>query len=175
MQILFLPPLPTVVICFLIWPLLQVAAAYLCVKIPDRRYVPSSFFFRSHKWEKEGRIYDKIFKVSSWKGFLPDGGAITSGGYRKKHLTDFSGGNLQKFLIESCRAELSHWLAILPFWVFGFIAPARVIFYMLIYALVINLPCIIAQRYNRPRIIGLMERKNARQKAKRAESNAANV
>jgi glycosyl-4,4'-diaponeurosporenoate acyltransferase len=52
-----------------------------------------------------------------------------------------------------------HWLAILPFRVFGFFTPPIVILYMLIYALAINMPCIIAQRYNRPRIVRIVARR----------------
>ncbi|MEA5061120.1 MAG: hypothetical protein VB015_01720 [Erysipelotrichaceae bacterium] len=62
-----------------------------------------------------------------------------------------------QFLIESARGELTHWLAILPFWVFGFFAPSYIIPIMLAYALIVNLPCIIVQRYNRPRIKKLLK------------------
>lgn len=59
-------------------------------------------------------------------------------------------------LIESCRGEMTHWLPIFLFWVFGFIVPPYALVYMLIYALVANLPCIIVQRYNRPRILKIL-------------------
>ena len=83
--------------------------------------------------------------------------------FRKKNLEHVTHANLQRFLIESCRAEMTHVFAILPFWVFGFIAPPEVIWIMLIYAVAINLPCIIAQRYNRPRIQILMEKRFAKE------------
>jgi glycosyl-4,4'-diaponeurosporenoate acyltransferase len=67
--------------------------------------------------------------------------------------------NLQRFLTESCRAEMTHFFAILPFWLFGFIAPPEVILVMLVYAIALNMPCIIAQRYNRPRIEILMNKR----------------
>lgn len=51
-----------------------------------------------------------------------------------------------------------HWLGILPFWVFGLFAPPGVIWIMLAYALIVNLPCIIAQRYNRPRVYALLKK-----------------
>ena len=34
---------------------------------------------------------------------------------------------MRRFLVESCRAEATHFLAILPFWAFGFLAPPEVI------------------------------------------------
>ena len=38
----------------------------------------------------------------------------------QKKLTDFSERNLELFVIECCRGELTHLLAILAFWLFGF-------------------------------------------------------
>ena len=146
----------TAILCFLLWPLFQVAISIACLKIKDQKFDYNKFPYKTYKWEKEGKIYDKIFKVSKWKKFLPDGGAIMKGGYKKKNITDFSRENFQKFVIESCRAELSHLLAIFPFWVFGLFAPIEVIYIMLAYALIVNLPCIITQRFNRPRFIRLI-------------------
>jgi glycosyl-4,4'-diaponeurosporenoate acyltransferase len=164
MQIIFLTSSWTILLCFIVWPLLQVSAAFICLKLPERTFSSQSLLFRTYDFENGGRLYDRIFRVSKWKHLLPDGGMIWSKkAFRKKKLDSFSDESLTKFLIESGRAELTHWLAILPFWVFGFFAPARVIWYMLAYALIVNLPCIITQRYNRPRVQKLLyNRKNQR-------------
>ena len=154
MQILYLSTPWTSVICFAGWFVLQLGAALICLKIPDRWLTSERYLFRPHRWEMNGRLY-LLLGVHRWKRLLPDGAAITKGGYRKKSLTDFSPENLERFVIESCRAELIHLLAILPFWVFGLIGPPSIIAYMFLYALAVNLPCIIAQRYNRPRIVVL--------------------
>ncbi len=68
------------------------------------------------------------------------------------------------FLKESCRAEFSHIIAIFPFWIFGLFAPFTVVPIMLVYALLVNVPCIIAQRYNRPRILKILELKKKQNK-----------
>ena len=120
MQIIFLPEWLTLILCFIVWFILQSLAAFICYIIPDRYYKPDSFIFKSKEWEKEGKIYNNIFKITKWKKFLPDGAAVAKNGYRKKHLNNFTKDNLEKFIIESCRGEMSHWLAILPFWLFGF-------------------------------------------------------
>lgn len=157
MRILFLPRGWTLLLCFILWPLLQVTAAFICLQLHRERLDPRSFFFRQHSVEAQGSLYTKIFRVRQWKHLLPDGGALwQKSGYRKRKLVSFSSENLNRFLVESCRAELSHWLAILPFWVFGFFVPPHIIWFMLLYALLVNLPCIIAQRYNRPRIQQLL-------------------
>ncbi len=153
MRVIFLSDVLTVLICFIVWPVLQVSVALICLYMPDRYFLSESFLYRTRHFEKEGRIYDTVFRVSRWKHLLPDGGMILKKrGFKKKKLESFSEENLNRFLIESARGELTHWLAIIPFWIFGFFAPARVIVYMLLYSLLVNLPCIITQRYNRPRI-----------------------
>jgi len=159
MQILFLPEWATVVLFFIVWLVLQVGAALIALRVPDGRLNPDAFLFRTRPWENDGRIYDRLFAVRRWKGLLPDGGAAWKRrGYRKKKLTDLTQENLERFLLESARAELTHLLAIAPFWVFGFFAPPSVIWIMLMYALAVNLPCVVAQRYNRPRVRALLGR-----------------
>jgi len=155
MQIFEFSPKVTIIIFILLWPLLQLSISFLCILVNDKHFNYRSFFYKTGSWENNGEIYNKVFMIRKWKKFLPDGGAIMKG-YKKKHLDNMSKENLEKYLIESCRAELQHWLSIFPFWIFGFFAPARVLIYMLIYAVAVNLPCIIAQRYNRPRIVKLL-------------------
>jgi glycosyl-4,4'-diaponeurosporenoate acyltransferase len=162
MQIVHLPRELTIGLCFVLWPLLQEASARICHKLRDAHLSCDNFLFRPRRWENGGKFYDRIFKISKWKKLLPDGGSIRKGAFRKKHLESFSKDHLERYLIESCRAELSHWLAMTPFWVFGFFTPPDVILYMLIYAVAVNMPCIIAQRYNRPRVIRLLHRMGGR-------------
>ncbi|NLG10839.1 MAG: hypothetical protein GX562_04860 [Coriobacteriaceae bacterium] len=163
MRLLFLSDGWTILLCFVAWGSFQLAAALVCLNIPDRYYSHDSWFYRSHPFERQGKLYARLFKVHRWKHLLPDGGALwKKTGYKKRTLDDHSEENLSRFLIESARGEMTHWLAILPFWVFGFFTPAYVIWIMLAYALAVNLPCIIAQRYNRPRVLRLLEKMKRR-------------
>ena len=165
MQVFFLNPYITISLFIIIWAVIPLLLAYLCVKLPDRLFEPERFLWRAHGWEREGHLYETIFRVKRWKHLLPDGGGVwKKHAYKKRSLTDYSEGNLHRFLVESARGELTHWLGILPFWVFGLFAPPVVIWIMLGYALVINLPCIIAQRYNRPRVLALLTRLHRKSK-----------
>jgi len=157
LQIFYFSDLYTVILFFILWPAFQVIAALLSLVMKNSRFSSKSFLYRCRKWEDGGKIYQKIFRVRNWKKYLPDGGALIKGGYAKKHLLTLSKESLEMFLVESCRAEFSHFLAILPFWVFGFFAPPFVIILMFLYAIAVNMPCIITQRYNRPRIERLLE------------------
>lgn len=160
MQIFFFSTPVTIVLFFAIWGIVPLILAYLCLLIPDRFFEPARFFWRSHAFERGGHIYERVFHIRSWKHLLPDGGGVwKKRSYKKKSLTDFSEQNLKRFLIETSRGELVHWLGIFPFWVFGLFAPPAVIWIMLCYALLVNLPCIIAQRYNRPRVYALYQKR----------------
>mgnify|MGYP001298840671 CR=1 FL=1 len=156
MQLISLPAPWTLALCFIGWFVFQSGAAWLCFHMPDPWFKADRFPFRATRWEADGRLF-AFLHVQRWKRWLPDGAAVVSGGYRKKNLTDFSAENLERFVVESCRGELTHLLAIFPFWVFGFIGPPILLWIMLAYALAVNAPCIIAQRYNRPRIQRLLK------------------
>lgn len=163
MQIIyFSSKLTNVLAVILLWAALQVTIPLFCLKISDKWLSSSSALFKTYKWERDGDFYNKIFRIRKWKKLLPDGGALVKNGFKKKNIDASSLENLHKFNIESCRAELVHWILMFPFWVVGFIAPPIVIPCILLYALVANLPCIIAQRYNRPRITKLLVKIQAR-------------
>ncbi len=159
MQILFLPQWLMITLFFVLWFLFQVGAAALCFYMPPGFFEQDGWLFKTRRWERDGGWYQTVFKVRAWKKYLPDGGAWFRGGYAKKHLLSFTGQNLRQFLAESRRAELTHWLAIFPFWVFGLFSPGYVVPLMLVYALALNLPCIVTQRYNRPRISALLQKR----------------
>lgn len=156
---LFLPPdWLSIALPFLLWPALQLGAAALSRLSKGKRVSPRAWLFRSRRWEGGGSFYQGLFRVKAWKPLLPDGAAVSRKGYRKRRLSDFSPGNLERYLEESCRAELAHWLAIPPFILFGTFMPTQALPFMLLYALLVNLPCIVAQRYNRPRIEKILSR-----------------
>jgi glycosyl-4,4'-diaponeurosporenoate acyltransferase len=162
MRLVFPPDWLSVALPFLLWPALQLGAVALS-RLPNRESVSSrAGLFLSRPWERGGAFYQRFLRVKAWKPLLPDGAAVSRKGYRKRNLSDFSRGNLERYLEESCRAELAHWLAIPPFILFGIFMPSAALLPMALYALLVNLPCIIAQRYNRPRIERILSRRPVR-------------
>jgi len=156
-QVVYLPDFYTLVLFFLLWPAFQVGALMICQMIRPVCFSQNAVLFRCRKWENGGKIYQQIFKVRKWKKYLPESGALLIGTYTKRRLLNLTEDDLRRLVTESCRTELSHYLAITPFWVFGFFAPPRIILFMLLYSLIVNLPCIITQRYNRPRIVRMQK------------------
>ena len=155
MRIFYFPDWLTILSYIILWPLMQVSIAMLGNKISDKHFHPNLFWLKTRKWEKGGSFYKHIFKVDKWKRFLPDGANTHKTGFRKKQMIKYDPEYINAFIAETGRAEIFHWLQIVPFWVFGLWSPPFVIWVMLLYALIVNLPCIIVQRYNRPRLIKL--------------------
>jgi glycosyl-4,4'-diaponeurosporenoate acyltransferase len=158
MQIFFLDKWLMLLLYVLVWPLFQLPIAMLGNVVRDEKFNPNSFWLKTRKWEQNGLFYKRILKIHKWKKFLPDGAKTHKGGFTKKDLKNTDSEYLKAFIAETGRAEIFHWLQILPFWVFALWGPFFVVWIMLAYALVVNLPCIIAQRYNRPRLVRLYQR-----------------
>lgn len=130
---------------------------YISLKLPDRFYNYKKWLYYSRKWEKGGEIYQKLFKVSHWKNRMPELSDFVKSVFPKKHIKVFSQDYLTNYLKESCKAELTHWGIILSSLLFtlwnDFVGSLLMIFFTSL----INLPFIVIQRYNRPRIIHILD------------------
>jgi glycosyl-4,4'-diaponeurosporenoate acyltransferase len=122
------------------------------VKVPMSFLEKDIWWFKIKNWESRGRIYKNIFKVKKWRNIVPDGGGLFKGGFPKRHLESNNPKYLKTFYNETKRAELTHWLTILPAPVFFLWNIWWVGIMMITYALIANIPCILLQRYNRARL-----------------------
>jgi glycosyl-4,4'-diaponeurosporenoate acyltransferase len=136
---------------FVAWFVFNLGISYACVRIPLSRLAKDNGLYRLRRWEREGRIYLRT-GVKRWKRFLPDGGALFGRGFRKKQLDSAQPDYLDRFLAESRRAELTHWLQLCPVPVFFLWNDWRIGIAMILYAVLQNFPCIVTQRYNRGRL-----------------------
>lgn len=127
-------------------------------RIFPRKWIKANKFpFKSYKWEREGKIYDKL-KIKRWKTRLPDASVIVGRFFPKflpKKRIDEKVNNNEKIatlIKESCVAEGTHFLsAVLGLYCAKLCkrwGTAIAIFWGLW-----NLPFILIQRYNRPRLI----------------------
>ena len=158
MRLIHLPTLWTIVIDFIAWFIIHLGVVAIMVRIPAKYFGPNHWLYRSRKWEKDGDIYQEVFGIKKWKPHLPDGAQVLGRlGFPKKQLNTKSAGYFEAFSIETCRAELTHWIIILfaPFF-FLWNLPGVGLF-MIFYALLENVPLIMAQRYNRYRFKRLLE------------------
>jgi glycosyl-4,4'-diaponeurosporenoate acyltransferase len=76
--------------------------------------------------EREAGIYRRQLRVCKWKSMLPDGAGWVGGKFRKKKLRGRDANYLSRFVAETKRGELAHWIMFAccplfflwnPFWV----------------------------------------------------------
>jgi glycosyl-4,4'-diaponeurosporenoate acyltransferase len=160
MRIVHLSLFWTIVVDCIAWTLIQPAVAYLSIQIPRRALDPAHWLFRTRSWERNGQIYQTLFRVQAWKGWLPSGGTLF-GGYPMKELQSRDPDHLRIWIAETCRAELCHWLAILPSAIFFLWNPPWLGVVMIVYALAFNAVPILTQRHNRPRLLAILRHRTA--------------
>lgn len=148
---------------FVFWLVVHLAASWIGFKRPDRAFATDTWLYRERTFERQGRIYERL-GIKSWKQRLPEGDALVKDGFRKKHLPPgrLTAAYVNKFCVESRRAEWVHWLALVPGPLFFFGGHVVLGVSMTAYALLANLPCIIAQRYNRQRLQRMQRRHEKR-------------
>lgn len=164
MRIFFLDLVDTILIDILVWIAFHLSIGYLSSKIPLKWLNPDLRFFHSYAWEKDGKIYDRLFHVRSWKHLIPNGSALYRGAFSIKNLPTHELAYLQRWLKESVRSEICHWVMILPGFFFFLWNDVLLGWLMVVYAFLNNLVPIILQRFNRPRIrrlLAQLEKKNA--------------
>ncbi len=142
----------------LVFILFSVILTLLAEKMPHGLYNYKKWLYRERKWEDGGRLYERVFFVKKWKAHLPDIGDFLKWRFSKKHLVDVRTDYIRRFLTESCKAELTHWMIILSSFLFIFWGGLVTFSRILLLAMVLNGPYIIIQRYNRPRLVRLLKR-----------------
>lgn len=149
----------------LAWLVFHLGLAALATALPDRVFRPQGWLCRIRRFERDGRVYERWFGVRRWKGRLPEGADLLRSGFRKGRLARRDPAYLRQFVLETCRAEYAHgwvWLCGPLFFLWN---PPWAGWIMVVYATVANLPCIIAQRYNRVRLLQALEKSDRRGRA----------
>lgn len=150
--------LTTVVLNVLGIALVHLGIAWIMLKLPVENYDVDKFPWAPWPGERQGQIWENLFKVKSWKKMLPDGAAWFSGGFSKKSLQNRDPDYLKRFLLETCRGEHSHWLMLACAPLFSLWNPPLAFWIIVGYFVIGNLPCIVVQRYNRPFLKRLLAR-----------------
>lgn len=148
----------------LAWFAIQAGSGYLVHRIPVERLDHDTWLSRERSFEAGGAFYRRTLRIGRWKGLLPEAGATFKGGFDKRRLTATDDDHLARYVVETRRAELGHWLAAAPAPLFALWNPATAAVLMLVYAAAVNGPCIASQRYNRLRLTRLQERRSARRR-----------
>ncbi len=131
--------------------------------LPRSWFSPSRFPFKEYKWEKNTRLYERL-RVSAWKDDVPDMSKRCKNMLPKAINAKVRSQDIHALIIETCVAELVHYvLSLLSFVVLSILQNVMGAVICLIYILLGNLPFILIQRYNRPRLTRLYERLRLRE------------
>jgi glycosyl-4,4'-diaponeurosporenoate acyltransferase len=143
------------VVVLLVW---NSAVGYTFHRLPVETFDHDRGVTRLRSWERDGRFWVDVVRIRRWKGWLPDAGDLFAGGFSKRRLSARDPAYLQRFVAETRRAELVHWIvpAIVP--VFFLWNPWWLAMIMVVYAVVANVPCLVTQRYNRARLERVLTR-----------------
>lgn len=147
-----LPIMWLLFINILAWFFIHMSISFGMLRVSEEWLASQKKWFQPKKWEKNGLIWQEVFRIRQWKKYLPDGSLFIKSSYDQTNLQGVRAEQLKKFIIETKRAELTHWLMIPPAALFFIWNPPWAGLLMVVYALVFNLPLIMTQRYNRPRL-----------------------
>lgn len=137
------------------WLIIHFSISYLFTMLPDRwfdglRYTASS---------KELTFYDRVLHIRRWKNKLPDGGGWIGQGFKKHQIQRSDTLYLHQYQREAYRGEWCHYISILPVPLFFLWNMPHVAWGMVMYAAAANVPCILSLRYNRARIVRILNRR----------------
>ncbi len=157
-----------IVLCGFLNPILifglDAAVAAAIHALPAKWFDPYEKRYQPLKIENS--IYRRI-RINAWKDYVPDTGKLTTG-LSKSEITGTDTDYLHLFLVETCYAETIHvWMALTGLIPVLFITHSLLWSMLIPHALInffLNIPPILIQRNNRPKLIRLYER-NLRNRA----------
>ena len=154
MRLLTLPTWQTIIVDIVVWWIIHTLAVRIALHRPDDAFATDRGLYNVHPME--ARLYEKVFLIKRWKHYLPDAGKRQRMGFSKARLTSKDKPYLERFVAETRRAEFAHYLQMLPAPLFFLLNEPWVGWFMIVYAVAVNVPCIITQRYNRPKLLRLL-------------------
>ena len=141
-----------VVLDVVVWGAWSGLVGYVAHRRPRSAFEHDTWLYRPRRFERGGTWYERI-GIKRWKGWLPEAGGLFTGGFAKSAVRLHDLDHLERFVVETRRAEWTHWtiMLITPLflvWNWWWVEPV-----MLAYAVTANGPCLAVQRYNSARLL----------------------
>ncbi len=145
--------------CVLYLAALGILSHFIGEALPREWFHWQAFPYRSLKWERGGAIYERL-GIRRWKDIVPDMSRILPNMFPKRVLSGEAGkSSAMRLIQETCVAECIHAaLIVAGFGCFYFLPGTGGYIVFAVWTVFGNLPFIIIQRYNRPRLIKLAAR-----------------
>jgi glycosyl-4,4'-diaponeurosporenoate acyltransferase len=147
-----------VLVSITVWAGWGAAVGYTWHRRPASRFATADALTRIRRWERAGKLWADRLAIRRWKDRLPEAGALFAGGFSKRRLATHRRDHLERFVIETRRAEWVHWLVLAAAPAFFLWNPPWLAAVMVAYGVAANLPCILVQRYNRARLERILVR-----------------
>jgi glycosyl-4,4'-diaponeurosporenoate acyltransferase len=153
-----LTPFVNVLVDVAAWGVFHATTGYAVHRLPTSRLEHDTWLIAERGFERSGRLYER-FGIRAWKDRLPEAGALFAGGVSKRRIPGRDTTSLQRFMVETRRAEYGHWAALACGPLFVLWNPPLVAALMIGYGITVNLPFIAIQRYNRARVGRVLARR----------------
>lgn len=154
--------------CFWFLIITGVIAFFVGRLLPKKWFCADRFPYRSFRFEQDGRIYDKLH-IRKWQNRVLDMSKILPFMMPAKNLTGDFKKRLPRMLQETCVAELIHTLnCFVGLYCLKLYPGVGGVIISILYIILFNLPFILIQRYNRPRLMRLAKRVNPSENAERS-------
>lgn len=155
---LVMPQWLTILVDIAAWAFFHAATGYAAHRLGDDRLSRDGRLLRARRFEAGGRFYRDRLRIHRWKDRLPEAGALFAGGVSKRELPSPDEQGLAVFVRETRRAELGHWWAMACSPLFVLWNPPLAATLLVTYGVLVNLPFILIQRYNRFRTQAVLTR-----------------
>jgi len=159
--------------CFWYLIIISAFAFFIGRILPKNWFLPEMFPYRSYRFEQDGRIYDKL-NIRKWQNKVPDMSKILPKLIPGKNFTGDYKSRLPRMLQETCVAELIHSLnCFAGFYCLKLYPGVGGLIILILYVILFNLPFIIIQRYNRPRLLRILKKMQKTEKTTNERSAGA--
>ena len=156
---LVMPQALTIAVDVVAWGAFHSLTGYAAHRLDDDQLSRDGWLLRQRSFEAGGRWYRDRLRIHRWKDRLPEAGALFAGGLSKRRLPAYDADGLELFARETRRAELAHWWAMSCGPLFALWNPPLATALLVAYGVLVNLPFVLIQRYNRFRIEALLDRR----------------
>lgn len=136
------------------WTGLSAVVGLAAGRVPDRLLARDTWLTRLRAVEAGGRRWERL-AVRRWKDALPEAGGLF-GGTSKAHLA--GRGDVERQLLETRRGEWVHWVLLGCGPLFALWNPGWLASVMVAFGVASNLPFIAVLRFNRGRLLRIVDR-----------------
>ena len=132
---------------------------YVASILPEKFLKKDYFFTHILFFEENPNWFKKYLLINKWKDKMPELGGFFKKGFQKRSVANGEIAQLKLFIKETRRAEIAHWLMTAGWILTTLFNPMWAVIFNIIFAHVVNFPCLIIQRYNRVRLIKVLNMK----------------